>query len=605
MKTFTRALCIVAVCSSLAWAQTWTTSRIQNINGYDYELWSEDNVGSSSMTITGDNGQGANARGGTFTCEWNNTLNILFRSGRKWSGSSFSASQGPTPNSAGNISIDFASTWSSNDGARMVGVYGWAFFPPGGIPTRDESGVTRNFSDQIEYYIIQDRGGYNPGTGGDAPGGGVRKGSAVIDGIEYDFWVADRINRWALTGNGNVTFKQYFSVPRNTSTGHRTTGMISVSRHFEEWERVGMRIMDCRLYEVAMKVESYTGSRNGRGTASVTRNILTIGGGSTPGNHALTTSVTPAAGGTITRTPNAASYAPGTSVTLTQTPNAGYTFSGWSGACTGTGSCVVTMSQARTVTAAYTRSPDAELVTNGNFSGSGTTIPTGWSLDGGTAATSVSGGNLTINITAVGADPWQPQLTQRGVELVQGRNYILTFTARSVGGGRNLGVLVQRVGDGAAGWDTYASDEFALTTTSHDFSMPFTMTAASDPNAQLAFHLGGSTNNVIISNVSLRQTTSTNICLKTPTRTINNRSAMSVSARSSAVNVNFSAVNSGETTLRLYNLKGDVISSARINTTAGRNYSHSFNQKNLPNGFYMVRMNNGNAVEQARVIVPK
>jgi hypothetical protein len=43
----------------------------------------------------------------------------------------------------------------------------------------------------------------------------------------------------------------------------------------------------------------------------------------------------------------------GTVVTLTATAGANSTFQGWSGACTGMGSCVVTMSQARQVTATF------------------------------------------------------------------------------------------------------------------------------------------------------------------------------------------------------------------------------------------------------------
>src|SRR5690606_30100344 len=96
-----------------------------------------------------------------------------------------------------------------------------------------------------------------------------------IDGIDYDFWIADRINQPMLTGSGN--FKQYFSVPKSTSS-HRQSGTVSISRHFEEWEKAGMKMLDCPLYEVAMKVESYTGSANGRGSANVSRNILTLGG---------------------------------------------------------------------------------------------------------------------------------------------------------------------------------------------------------------------------------------------------------------------------------------------------------------------------------------
>ncbi|MBK7282972.1 InlB B-repeat-containing protein [Candidatus Aalborgicola defluviihabitans] len=49
-----------------------------------------------------------------------------------------------------------------------------------------------------------------------------------------------------------------------------------------------------------------------------------------------------------------ASFADGASVTLTAMPDAGNTFTGWSGDCTGTGSCVLSMGAARSVGAAFT-----------------------------------------------------------------------------------------------------------------------------------------------------------------------------------------------------------------------------------------------------------
>lgn len=47
-------------------------------------------------------------------------------------------------------------------------------------------------------------------------------------------------------------------------------------------------------------------------------------------------------------------FASGSQVTLTATPDALNTFTGWSGACTGTGTCTVTMSSPRQVTATFT-----------------------------------------------------------------------------------------------------------------------------------------------------------------------------------------------------------------------------------------------------------
>jgi uncharacterized repeat protein (TIGR02543 family) len=47
------------------------------------------------------------------------------------------------------------------------------------------------------------------------------------------------------------------------------------------------------------------------------------------------------------------SYAVGTVVTLTASANTGSTFIGWSGDCTGTGSCTVTMDSSKSVTATF------------------------------------------------------------------------------------------------------------------------------------------------------------------------------------------------------------------------------------------------------------
>ncbi len=65
-----------------------------------------------------------------------------------------------------------------------------------------------------------------------------------------------------------------------------------------------------------------------------------------------------------------ASYASGTNVTLTASSGGGYTFSGWSGVCSGTGVCVVTMSQSRSVTAVFTQAGVADLNCGGTWSGS-------------------------------------------------------------------------------------------------------------------------------------------------------------------------------------------------------------------------------------------
>ncbi|MEM7824972.1 MAG: endo alpha-1,4 polygalactosaminidase [Candidatus Aenigmatarchaeota archaeon] len=79
----------------------------------------------------------------------------------------------------------------------------------------------------------------------------------------------------------------------------------------------------------------------------------------TPVTYTLT--VTKSGSGTITSSPAgincgstcSANFNSGTSVTLTAVPATNYSFSGWSGACTGTGSCTVTMNANKSVTATF------------------------------------------------------------------------------------------------------------------------------------------------------------------------------------------------------------------------------------------------------------
>jgi hypothetical protein len=91
---------------------------------------------------------------------------------------------------------------------------------------------------------------------------------------------------------------------------------------------------------------------------SVTASFTVSGGGS----FTLTVTKAGTGSGTVRSTPAGVScgadcteaYTSGTSVTLTARAARGSTFSGWSGACTGSGACVLSMTQARSVTATFT-----------------------------------------------------------------------------------------------------------------------------------------------------------------------------------------------------------------------------------------------------------
>jgi List-Bact-rpt repeat protein/cortical protein marker for cell polarity/PASTA domain-containing protein len=90
--------------------------------------------------------------------------------------------------------------------------------------------------------------------------------------------------------------------------------------------------------------------------------------------------------GTVTSSPSGIScgascshdFIDGTTVTLTATPATGSSFSGWSGACTGTGTCTVVMNQAGSVIATFAPLPEGLSVSKaGSGTGTVTSSPTG------------------------------------------------------------------------------------------------------------------------------------------------------------------------------------------------------------------------------------
>jgi uncharacterized protein (DUF2141 family) len=151
---------------------------------------------------------------------------------------------------------------------------------------------------------------------------------------------------------------------------------------------------------------------SGTGTCTVTMNaaesVTATFNSVPPPSYTLGVSRAGSGSGTVTSSPTGIScgstcshaYTSGTKVTLTASPASGSTFAGWSGACSGTGSCTVTMTAAESVTATFNSVPPPSYTLGVSRAGSGsgtvTSSPTGISCGSTCSHAYTSGTKVTL-----------------------------------------------------------------------------------------------------------------------------------------------------------------------------------------------------------------
>jgi len=181
--------------------------------------------------------------------------------------------------------------------------------------------------------------------------------------------------------------------------------------------------------------------------------------------------VTSAPAGIVCPETCSASFASGTQVTLTQSAADGSVFAGWSGACSGIGACVVTVTAATAVTATFnstTNNPVTITVPSGG-STTGTTSPGGTTYFGliitcaagqmGTVSLSATSSSNLISVNLIPNTVVCPGGSQQAVQLqtfCQGT----TVTTGSVpggfgggaGGGGGIGLILATMMLGGIGF---------------------------------------------------------------------------------------------------------------------------------------------------------
>jgi List-Bact-rpt repeat protein len=172
--------------------------------------------------------------------------------------------------------------------------------------------------------------------------------------------------------------------------------------------------------------------------------------------HKLTVAKSGTGAGTVTSNPAGVncgstcsfSYLDGAAVTLTATPAAGSAFGGWSGACSGTGSCPLTMSADRSVTATFVPLAKLSVAKNGSGHGLVSSSPSGISCGSTCSHLYIKGTAVTITAKAASGSSftgWSGACTGAGacmVTMSQARSVTATFALTET-------LTVKKAGTGA------------------------------------------------------------------------------------------------------------------------------------------------------------
>ncbi|OUM61808.1 glycoside hydrolase family 11 protein, partial [Piromyces sp. E2] len=218
---------------------TENSNKVGNINGISYELWSDS--GENSATFYSD---------GSFSCIFQNAMDYLCRTGL-----SFDSTK--TYSQIGHMYAEFKLVKQNvqNVDYSFVGIYGWTRSP------------------LVEFYIVDNwLSQYRP----DDWVGNKKYGDFMIDGAMYTVYENDR---YSPSIDGDTQFKQYFSIRRQA----RDCGKIDITAHFQQWEKLGMRMGKMHEAKVLGEAGSIGGGTSG--TADFPYAKVYIGDGNNTGGN--------------------------------------------------------------------------------------------------------------------------------------------------------------------------------------------------------------------------------------------------------------------------------------------------------------------------------
>ncbi|HVT37483.1 MAG TPA: Ig-like domain-containing protein [Gemmatimonadaceae bacterium] len=204
--------------------------------------------------------------------------------------------------------------------------------------------------------------------------------------------------------------------------------------------------------------------------------------------YALTLTTTGTGGGTVSASPTGPTYVAGTQVTVTATANTGSTFTGWSGACSGTGACTVTMDANKSVTAGFALVQTFTLTLGTTGSGSGTVSasPPGPTYPAGTIVTLTAAARAGSTFAG-----WSGACTGASCVVTMDANKSVTATF-AVAAGSNL-----YSGSGSVTYATARSTDGCAWNTTDPVRVDLVLTIQADGSVSGTAHITGAETNQV------------------------------------------------------------------------------------------------------------
>jgi pimeloyl-ACP methyl ester carboxylesterase/sugar lactone lactonase YvrE len=223
--------------------------------------------------------------------------------------------------------------------------------------------------------------------------GDSRSGNLMVAGIAT----------FSVTQNGNVTETLTVTLNGGGTVMSSPAGIScpgTCSAAFSAGTIVNLSVSPAIGYAFT----GWSGACSGVGPCAVTMSSAESVSATFTSQPAQTLGVAVSGSGTVTSSPSgiscpgtcSAPFAYGTTVSLTASPARGYILAGWGGACSGTGTCALAMTNANSVSAGFEQPPPGIINT---VAGNGTA---GYSGDGGVATSAELHGPNAVAVDTAG-----------------------------------------------------------------------------------------------------------------------------------------------------------------------------------------------------------